>query len=76
MQFRAFLLAGAAVLATPAAVLAQAGQPVEQVVVIGTLSDSSIGLGAGLAPGDQVIDNPPDSLQAGDAVRVMAKAAG
>ena len=36
---------------------------------------TSVEVGAGLAPGDKVIDNPPDSLQAGDAVRVMGKSA-
>lgn len=31
---------------------------------------TSVEVGAGLKSGDQVIDNPPDSLQAGDVVRV------
>lgn len=31
---------------------------------------------AGLAPGDKVIDNPPDSLQAGDVVRVTGNSDG
>ena len=33
---------------------------------------TAVEVGAGLAPGDKVIDNPPDSLQAGDVVRVTA----
>ncbi len=33
-------------------------------------------VGAGLKAGDKVIDNPPDSLQAGDVVRVTARADG
>jgi RND family efflux transporter MFP subunit len=34
---------------------------------------TSVEVGAGLAPGDKVIDNPPDSLQAGDVVRITGK---
>ena len=30
-------------------------------------------VGAGLKPGDRIIDNPPDSIQAGDTVRVGGK---
>ena len=33
---------------------------------------TTVEVGAGLKPGDKVIDNPPDSLQAGDAVRIAA----
>jgi iron complex outermembrane receptor protein len=44
MRLRTILLAGAAVLMAPSAILAQGAGGVEQVVVIGTLSDSGIGL--------------------------------
>jgi hypothetical protein len=33
-------------------------------------------VGAGLKPGDRIIDNPPDSLQAGDVVRVTGASEG
>jgi RND family efflux transporter MFP subunit len=39
-------------------------------VRIATDFGTSVEVGAGLKPGDRVIDNPPDSLQAGDVVRV------
>ncbi len=41
-------------------------QPIRITTDFGT----SVEVGAGLNPGDKVIDNPPDSLRAGDVVRV------
>ena len=39
-------------------------------ITVGTDQGSEITVAAGLAPADRVINNPPDSLAAGDAVRV------
>jgi multidrug efflux pump subunit AcrA (membrane-fusion protein) len=48
-----------------------AGNKVEMKPIrITTDLGTSVEVGAGLKPGDKVIDNPPDSLQAGDVVRV------
>jgi RND family efflux transporter MFP subunit len=41
-----------------------------QPIRIGTDFGTEVEIAAGLKPGDRIIDNPPDSLQAGDAVRV------
>jgi RND family efflux transporter MFP subunit len=43
-------------------------QPIRITTDLGTFVE----IGAGLKAGDKVIDNPPDSLQAGDVVRVTA----
>lgn len=48
---------------------------VMKTIRIGTDYGTTVEVDAGLKPGDKVIDNPPDSLQAGDTVRV-AKAEG
>jgi RND family efflux transporter MFP subunit len=34
---------------------------------------ASVDVGGGIAPGDRIIDNPPDALQEGDPVRVAGK---
>ncbi|GAB7525174.1 efflux RND transporter periplasmic adaptor subunit [Paraburkholderia sp. 2C] len=44
-------------------------------VTIATDLGAHVVIGSGLAAGDRVIDNPPDSLSAGDVVRVAATAA-
>jgi RND family efflux transporter MFP subunit len=41
-----------------------------QPIRIGTDFGTEVEIAAGLKPGDRIIDNPPDSLQAGDAVRI------
>jgi hypothetical protein len=45
-------------------------------VRIGRDLGSVIELASGLAPQDRVIDNPPDSLAAGDLVRVVQQGGG
>jgi multidrug efflux pump subunit AcrA (membrane-fusion protein) len=47
---------------------------VMQPIRIGTDFGTEVEIAAGLNPGDRIIDNPPDSLQAGDAVRVATAA--
>jgi RND family efflux transporter MFP subunit len=50
-----------------------AGNKVEMKLIhITTDMGTTVEVGAGLKPGDKVIDNPPDSLQAGDVVRVTS----
>lgn len=44
-------------------------------VTIGRDDGDSVEISAGLTPRDRVIDNPPDSLQTGDPVRIAAAAA-
>lgn len=50
------------------------GKVVMQPIRIGTDFGTEVEIAAGLNPGDRIIDNPPDSLQAGDAVRVATAA--
>jgi membrane fusion protein, multidrug efflux system len=45
-------------------------------VTIATDLGAHVVIGSGLAAGDRVIDNPPDSLSAGDVVRVAAATTG
>lgn len=45
-------------------------------VTIGTDLGTQVVIASGLAPGDRVIDNPPDSLASGDPVRLAANNGG
>jgi len=53
------------------AVVGPNGRAVVKPVQIGRDFGQSVEVASGLSPGDKVIDNPPDSLETGDAVRVM-----
>ncbi len=57
------------------AVLGAGGKASFRAVQLGRDFGTEIEVVAGLAAGDQVIDNPPDSLSDGDAVRVVTAAA-
>ncbi len=52
------------------AMLEPGNKVVMKPIRIGTDLGTFVEISAGLKPGDKVIDNPPDSLQAGDVVRV------
>jgi RND family efflux transporter MFP subunit len=56
------------------AVVGQNGRAVIKPVQIGRDFGQSVEVAAGLSPSDRVIDNPPDSLETGDAVRVVGTA--
>jgi hypothetical protein len=43
-------------------------------IVISRDLGTSVEIGAGLSPGDKVIDNPPDAIANGEAVRVASDA--
>jgi multidrug efflux system membrane fusion protein len=43
-------------------------------VIVGQDLGTDVELSAGIAPGDRVIDNPPDSIAAGELVRIAAPA--
>jgi RND family efflux transporter MFP subunit len=49
---------------------------VMKTIHIGTDYGTTVEVDAGLLPGDKIIDNPSDSLQAGDTVHVSAKVEG
>jgi RND family efflux transporter MFP subunit len=53
------------------AVVGQNGRAVVKPVQIGRDFGQNVEVGAGLSPSDRVIDNPPDVLETGDAVRVV-----
>lgn len=52
------------------AMLGADGKVAMKPIHITTDLGTAVEVGAGLKPGDKVIDNPPDSLQAGDVVRI------
>ncbi len=56
------------------AVIGPDGRAAMKPVTIGRDLGSSIEIGSGLAPSDRVIDNPPDSLRAGDRVHIATAA--
>jgi RND family efflux transporter MFP subunit len=56
------------------AVVGQNGRAVIKPVQIGRDFGQSVEVAAGLSPSDRVIDNPPDSLETGDLVRVVGTA--
>lgn len=57
------------------AVVGPVGRAVFRTVLLGHDFGDSVEVVAGLNPSDRVIDNPPETLQAGDLVRVMSPAA-
>jgi multidrug efflux pump subunit AcrA (membrane-fusion protein) len=52
------------------AVIGPDGRVAFRPITIGRDLGSSVEVATGLSPTDRVIDNPPDSLRAGDAVRI------
>ena len=44
-------------------------------IVINRDLGATVEIGAGVKPGDKVVDNPPEGLADGDAVKIVAKAA-
>ena len=54
------------------AVVGPDGRVAIKPVTIGRDMGSTVEIASGLTPADRVIDNPPDSLRAGDPVRIMA----
>ena len=52
------------------AVVGPGGRVAIKSVTLGRDLGSTVEIASGLAPADQVIDNPPDSLRAGDQVRI------
>jgi len=56
-----------------AAVVGPDGKVILKPVTIGQDDGATVQIAAGLAPGDRVIDNPPDSLVAGEDVRIAAR---
>lgn len=59
---------------TQVAVLGRDGKAQLRTITLGRDEGKVVEVIAGLAPGDRVIDNPPDSLQSGDRVKVIADA--
>lgn len=59
---------------TQVAVLGRDGKAQLRTITLGRDEGKVVEVIAGLAPGDRVIDNPPDSLQTGDRVKVIADA--
>ncbi len=55
---------------TQVAVVGADGRARLKTVTIGTDDGDSVAISAGLTTADRVIDNPPDSLQSGDPVRI------
>lgn len=55
---------------TRVATLGAGGRVVMKTVTIGRDQGETVTISAGLSPSDRVIDNPPDSLDTGDLVRV------
>jgi RND family efflux transporter MFP subunit len=55
---------------TQVAVLGAGGKVLLKTVTIGRDLGDRVQISAGLTPADQVIDNPPDSIQSGDKVQV------
>ncbi|MDB5704999.1 MAG: efflux transporter periplasmic adaptor subunit [Sphingomonas bacterium] len=56
---------------TQVAVIGPDGKALLKTVTIGRDNGDNVEISAGLTAADKVIDNPPDSLQTGDAVRTM-----
>ena len=61
---------------TRVALVGADGRAVLKTVTIGRDDGDTVQISAGLTPADRVIDNPPDSLQTGDPVRIAAAAKG
>ncbi|WP_174285261.1 efflux RND transporter periplasmic adaptor subunit [Sphingomonas bacterium] len=61
---------------TRVATVGAGDKAVMKTVTIGRDDGDTVEISAGLTTADQVIDNPPDSLQTGDPVRIAALAAG
>ncbi|WP_375393618.1 efflux RND transporter periplasmic adaptor subunit [uncultured Sphingomonas sp.] len=61
---------------TRVATVGAGDKAVMKTVTIGRDDGDTVEISAGLTAADQVIDNPPDSLQTGDPVRIAAPAAG
>jgi RND family efflux transporter MFP subunit len=59
---------------TQVAVVGADGKAQLRTITIGRDEGKVVEVIAGLAPNDRVIDNPPDSLQTGDPVKVLANA--
>ena len=59
---------------TQVAVVGPDGKALLRTVTIGNDQGKVVEITAGLSPNDRVIDNPPDSLQTGDPVKVTANA--
>ncbi|WP_242097538.1 MULTISPECIES: efflux RND transporter periplasmic adaptor subunit [unclassified Sphingomonas] len=57
---------------TQVAVVGPNGRALLKTITIGRDDGDSVEISAGLTAADRVIDNPPDSLQTGDAVRIAA----
>jgi hypothetical protein len=53
-----------------AATVGPDGRVVIKPLIIGRDLGSTVEIASGLSPADRIIDNPPDSLRQGDAVRV------
>ncbi|MEG3177613.1 efflux RND transporter periplasmic adaptor subunit [Sphingomonas sp. RB3P16] len=60
---------------TQVAVIGRDGKAQLRTVTLGRDQGKTVEIAAGLSAQDQVIDNPPDSLQSGDAVKVLSNAA-
>jgi RND family efflux transporter MFP subunit len=59
---------------TQVAVIGPDGKALLRTVTIGNDEGKIVEISSGLSANDRVIDNPPDSLQTGDAVKVLANA--
>jgi RND family efflux transporter MFP subunit len=59
---------------TQVAVLGPNGKALIKSITVGRDNGATIEISAGLSPQDRVIDSPPDSLQAGDSVRIAPSA--
>ncbi len=59
---------------TQVAVLGPHGKALIKTITVGRDNGATIEISAGLSPQDRVIDSPPDSLQAGDSVRIAPSA--
>ncbi|WP_162875460.1 efflux RND transporter periplasmic adaptor subunit [Sphingomonas crusticola] len=59
---------------TQVALLGRDGKAVLKSVTVGRDNGATVEITAGLSPQDRVIDSPPDSLQAGDKVRIAPAA--
>lgn len=57
---------------TRVATLGAGNRAMMKTVTIGRDEGETVTISAGLSAGDRVIDNPPDSLDTGDVVRVAA----
>ena len=60
---------------TQVAVLGPDGKALLKTITIGRDNGDNVEISAGLSANDRVIDNPPDSLQSGDAVRTAKSGA-